>query len=240
MVLSALANLRFSPENARRWAELLADATSQLRVAPVRAAGTRSRGRAPTMSMTPARRRVPVTRSQRLDERGAVRGAQSDHRVVAGWGYLEGSTIRAGVRLGGPGRPFWVSLAGRSGRAVLVLGPRGSLELDRGTHRGKDVQGAGSAGDVAAVDGSRDADEKAGAWAAQPEETVAVISAPRTTSDRLVGDCVFDGQFVFGDHVGDHWGFDRSGQTALMGSRVARVPARRFWVRPRTACLVVW
>ena len=76
--------------------------------------------------------RVPVTRSQRLDERGAVRGAQSDHRVVAGWGYLEGSTIRAGVRLGGPGRPFWVSLAGRSGRAVLVLGPRGSLELDRG------------------------------------------------------------------------------------------------------------
>ena len=66
-----------------------------------------------------------------------------------------------------------------------------------------------------------------------------MISAPRTTSDRLVGDCVFDGQFVFGDHVGDHWG-STSGADGVDGIPCGACSSAALLGKAEDTCLVVW
>src|SRR4051812_3616821 len=67
-----------------------------------------------------------------------------------------------------------------------------------------------SAGGAAAVDGEGDAEDEAGAGAAEPEDGGGHLAGLAEPRDRLARDGLVHVELAARDHPGEHRGFDRS------------------------------
>src|SRR5215211_2015945 len=76
---------------------------------------------------------------------------------------------------------------------------------------------------VAAVDGQRDSDDKAGARAAQPEDGCCDLLALAETANRCRRSSLGPVEFALGDHVGDHWSLDGAGADGVDADPAGRV-----------------
>src|SRR4051794_40818653 len=85
------------------------------------------------------------------------------------------------------------------------------------------LDAAGSLCGVPAVDGEGDAEDEAGAGAAQPQHAGCDLVGPPEATDGLIRHCVGFDELSVGDHVGDHRGVEGAGADRVDANPAWRV-----------------